>query len=332
MRKVLVGTLGDSPGVVTEAIDKLKEEGIEIDEVVLLTTKDNDTKESAKLLSAHLPKYYENKLHVSDIRGVDTYFDIDSQESLLDFMQNACEVLRTLKKRNLGTYVCIAGGRKTMSALMALAVQIYGAKSLFHVISDDPDLEQKGKISELRNIRDERKINEILHPDPAIIKLVKLPFIGLFPWIGDIVDGLKGKNVKQDIKNVLKDNDLISDLGVTDTGKIVLNILESVESLPEPYQDEMKVRLSASEPKYKNEIQNMVEKIKRRFSFIKEISDIGWKQGVPKVIAKEGNILEVYFRNRKGFNLALRLVTTATTSGQLEKARQELEKFLEKEG
>jgi CRISPR-associated protein Csx14 len=75
----------------------------------------------------------------------------------------------------------------------------------------------------------------------------------------------------------------------------------------------------------------MVNKLKRRFSFICELSDIPWKQGVPKVLAKEGNILEVYFPSRKGFNLALKLVTTATTSGQLEKAKQEVERFLNKE-
>ncbi len=330
MKKVLVATLGDSPGVVTEAIDKLKEERIEINEVILLTTKDNDTKESANLLSNHLTKYYENKIYISDIRGIDTYFDVDSQESLLDFMQNLCDVLRTLKKRNSEVHVCIAGGRKSMSALMTLAVQIYGATSLFHVILDDLELEQEGKIDKLRN-KDEREINQILHPDLSIIKLVKLPFIGLFPWIGDILKGLKGEEVSKDIKNILKDNNLIRDSGATDIGRMVLNILESVESLPEPCPHEAKVHLSSKEPKYKDRLQEMVNKLKRRFSFICELSDIPWKQGEPKVLAKKGNILEVYFPSRKGFNLALKLVTTATASGQLEKARQEVEKFLEKE-
>lgn len=316
--------------MVTEAIDKLKKEGTEIDEVILLTTKDNDTKESAKLLSNHLPTYYENKIHISNIRGIDTYFDIDSQESLLDFMQNACEILKTLKKRNVETHVCIAGGRKSMSALMTLAVQIYGATSLFHIILDDLELEQKGKISNLRN-KDEREINEILHPKLAVIKLVRLPFIGLFPWIGDILKGLKGQEISKDIRNILKDNNLIRDSGITDIGKTVLNILESVESLPEPCLYEAQVHLSSKEPKYKDRLQEMVNKLKRRFSFICELSDIPWKQGVPKVLAKEGNILEVYFPSRKGFNLALKLVTTATTSGQLEKAKQEVERFLNKE-
>jgi len=325
-----VATLGDSPGVVTEAIDKLREEGIEIDEVILLTTKDNDTRESAKLLSDHIPKYYQSKLHISDIRGIDTYFDVDSQESLLDFMQNACEILKTLKKRNVETHVCIAGGRKSMSALMTLAVQIYGATSLFHIILEDLELEQEGKISNLRN-KDEREKNQILHPDPSIIKLVKLPFIGLFPWIGDILKGLKGEEVNKDIKNILVDNNLIHNSEITEIGKTVLNILESVESLPEPYPHEAKVHLSSKEPKYKDKLQEMVNKLKSRFSFICELNDIPWKQGEPKVLAKEGNILEVYFPSRKGFNLALKLITTATTSGQLERARQEVEKFLEKE-
>ena len=37
-----------------------------------------------------------------------------------------------------------AGGRKTMSALMTIAAQIYGARVLCHVVPLDEDLERQG--------------------------------------------------------------------------------------------------------------------------------------------------------------------------------------------
>ena len=39
MKKILLATLGESPAVVTEAIDRLQADGIDIEPVIVLTTK-----------------------------------------------------------------------------------------------------------------------------------------------------------------------------------------------------------------------------------------------------------------------------------------------------
>jgi len=242
-------------------------------------------------------------------------------------MQKACSTLRDYRKRNWETYISIAGGRKTMSTLMLLAVQFYGATKAFHVLVEDLELEEQGRMSNLRH-RAEQEQRKILHPDLSLVKIVQLPFIGLFPWMSDILTALRGQTVQsKDIKEVLESANLIYEGKVTDDGKVVLSILESVESLPEPCPHEPKIQLDKSEPRFKKQIEETARKLCHRFAFICEVEDIGWRSGIPKVSIRENN-LEIYFRNPKGFNLGLRIKTTAGSEGQLNRAKSELEKFL----
>jgi CRISPR-associated protein Csx14 len=329
MKRVLISTLGESPPVVTEALDILKSEGKKIDQVVLLTTIDSHTEESANLLIKHIFKIYQGT-NIYPI-SIEAYGDIDSEKALLDFMIKACGVLRDNIKRENEVFVSIAGGRKTMSALMMLAVQIYGAKELFHIIVDDPELEERSRITQLRKFS-EREQNEILHPDLRKIKIVRMPFIGLFPWIGDIVKILKGGQTdKKEIRELLVSNKLIENNKPTQLGESFLKILEQVESRPEPCDKELIIRLDRSEPKFKKEIQQITRKLKDRFSYMCEIRDIGWREGEPKVKVEPPDKLKIFFKSRKGFNLSLLLTTTAKTSGQLEVAKKEVEEFMKRE-
>lgn len=329
MKRVLVSTLGESPPVVTEALDILKKEGKKIDQVILLTTIDSHTEESANLLIEHIPKIYEG-INIYPI-SIGAYGDIDSEDALLDFMIKACGVLRDKIKWGGEVFVSIAGGRKTMSALMTLAVQIYGAKELFHIFVDDQELEERSSIIRLRNFSESEQ-NEILHPDLSKIKIVRMPFIGLFPWVGDIVKTLKGEQTgKREIRDLLVSNKLIENNKPTQLGESFLKILESIESRPEPCDKEPIIRLDRSEPKFKKEIQQIAQKLKNRFSYICEIRDTGWREGEPKVKVEPPDKVKIFFKSRKGFNLSLLLTTTAKTSGQLEVAKKEVEEYMEKE-
>ncbi|MDR7416047.1 MAG: CRISPR-associated protein Csx14 [Armatimonadota bacterium] len=151
MKKVLLATLGEAPAVVTEAVDRLRAEGIFVDSVVVLTTKDTGAKSALELLSEHLPSYYQPKVTLLDARVLGTFYDVDSDAAALEFMNHACGALRDYRKKGWEVYACIAGGRKAMAALLALAVQFYGAQRLFHVLVDDPELEEEGHILKLRN-------------------------------------------------------------------------------------------------------------------------------------------------------------------------------------
>ena len=59
MSNILIATLGISPGVITEAMDLLIEQGCQPDGVILLKTQNDRVKQSYDLLLEHIPSYYE---------------------------------------------------------------------------------------------------------------------------------------------------------------------------------------------------------------------------------------------------------------------------------
>jgi len=324
MKRVLISTLGESPGVVTEAIDYLKSRGITPDKVIILTTEDTDAQDSVYLLSDHIPKHYGMKENlISDfVKGA--YEDIDSMEAVVRFLELSCSWLRAYRGDEV--YVSIAGGRKTMAALMTLAVQIYGAKELFHIILQDEDLESSSRIRNLKHLDPARQAI-ILHPEPSKLRYVRMPFIGLFSLIGDIVTALKGRDASPEVKKLLTESDLLKNGSPTEIGKTVLRLLESVENTPGPCPERATIDLRNHH--HLMERERMAQKLVSRFNFICKVTDSRWKEGQPKVKEVSPNKLEVYFRSREGFDLALLLTTTAKSEGELGRAGQLIREFLE---
>lgn len=321
MKKVLIATLGDSPPVITEAIDKLHSQGIELDEVVLLTTKDADAQDSAELLQQHIYKYYQGRLYVSYL-SIPAYEDIKTPEEVVEFLREACEQLkRYLSYREpWEIYVSIAGGRKAMSAMMTLAVQFYGATSLFHIIVEDPDIEEQSHIKRLKHNPNREAI---LHPDLNKVTMVHIPILGLFPWINDILNALRGHPIPEPkIKEILERHGLISQGRTTTLGRMILEVLEEVENAPSPRETPPKLPPQI-EPPHKT----VIEKISH-FYFVTEIAYIRWREGQPLVrIDEEGNV-EINFHSRRCPRLALKLATTAKTEGQCQWVKKHLESFL----
>jgi CRISPR-associated protein Csx14 len=330
MKKVLLATLGESPAVITEAIDRLRADGVSIDFVVVLTTQDTYAQDALKLLSDHLPAYYDGQVVWIDARILEAFYDVDSDSAALEFMNQACAALRDYRKMGWEVYACIAGGRKVMSALLALAVQFYGAQRLFHVLVEDPVLEEEGHVLKLKNKPPEEQ-NRALHPPVEQIKLVNLPFIGLFPWLGDIIAGLKGSPVRPEVKSLLEENHLISAGKPTPMGEMVLQVLESVDALPEPRQGECQKQLAKKEPKEKKQTEEWADRLANRFPFIERIDDIGWREGESKVKTEPPDALVVFLPGRRVSGIGFRLKTTAKTQGQLERARQEVERWVDQE-
>jgi CRISPR-associated protein Csx14 len=331
VKKVLLATLGETPVVVTEAIDRLKIDGIRIDYVVILTTKDTDAQDALALLSEHIPVYYNNEVCLFDARVLDTFYDVDTDEAALEFMKQTCAALRDYRKKNWEIYTCIAGGRKVMSALLALAVQFYGANMLFHILVSDPEIEEKGNISKLKNIPTEHH-NRIFHPHIDKIKIIRMPFVGLFPLLDDLLSALNEKPERPEMQKLLEQNNLWEGGRITELGRRILEILESVETLPPPRQtEECEKNLAHKEPKEARATQDWADKICRRFLFVKRIEDIGWRQGEPKVRQELPNRLIVYLPGRRISGIGFRLTTTAQTDGQLKRAAQEVERWIVKE-
>jgi len=172
-KRLLIATLGTSPAVVTEAIDLLSEQGQRPDRVCIIKTRDPDVNKSYELLSKHIPVHCGIELEKPI--EIQSYEDIDSNEMAIKFMRHACQVLKTYSN-NYECYVCIAGGRKVMSALLALAVNLYGAERLFHIWAPR-DLENDTEIRIIRSYP-ENVLIKTLHPklgDPDSPRIVDLP-------------------------------------------------------------------------------------------------------------------------------------------------------------
>ncbi len=332
-KKLLIATLGTAPPVITEAIDLLNEQGLRPDGVVLLYTEDPDVHTSLSLLNQHLPEHCGISWVVPVPVG--THGDIDSTDAAVEFMRIACTQLRTYRN-DYRLFVNIAGGRKAMSALLALAVQFYGAERLFHVWVP-PWLEQEGEIGQLRNLTPEQ-INERLHPPVNRApqdrpRLVDLPFIALFPMLPDIREALAGKGPPaKDVKSILVGAGLLARDGTpTPLGERVAAILDLVEALPPARQKEPEVHIPPHH--YKDRLERFARELVGYAPFVVEARGEQWGQGEPGVHAQPPRDLVVRARLGTDIRFQLRLVTTATTSGELEAARRHVERYVQrKEG
>ncbi|MGC8839053.1 MAG: CRISPR-associated ring nuclease, partial [Anaerolineae bacterium] len=252
-------------------------------------------------------------------------------EAAVEFMQEACRILKTFRDSGDRLFVCIAGGRKAMSSLLVLAVQFYGAERLFHIWAP-PWMEANGEINCLRKLPPE-SLTERLHPSLNAPKsdrprMVDLPFIGLFPLLGDILGALKGQTLPaKDLKQMLIASSLLTKQGdPTPLGQQVASILDSVEGLPPARQGECKVHIAKHH--YQDKLERFARELCNRFPFVTEVHTEEWKQGEEQVKAEGSNAIIVGIRLGTDILFRLRLVTTATNPGQLEAARKAVERWI----
>ena len=331
-KKLLIATLGTSPAVITEAIDLLDEQGLRPDGVVLLYTEDYEVRQSLDLLRQHLPNHCGIAWVVSVPVG--EHGDIDSTEAAVEFMQVACAQLRVYRKEHR-LFVNITGGRKSMAALLTLAVQFYGAERLFHIWVP-PWLEQEGEIENLLNLSEEEIIRH-LHPpldcDPTERpRLVDLPFLSLFPMLPDIREALRGKAYPvKEVKALLVGAGLLAkDGSPTPLGERVAAILDLVEALPPARQTEPKVHVSGH--RYQDRIKRFAWELIGYAPFVLEVRGEQWGQGEPGVRVQPPRDLIVRVRLGTDIRFQLRLITTATTKGELEAARRHVERYVQRRG
>ncbi|MCG3144831.1 MAG: hypothetical protein HONDAALG_02304 [Gammaproteobacteria bacterium] len=237
---ILISSLGESPAVVTEAIDKLEEaEGIRFTQVVTLGTDESEVRQGCAILNEHMVDHYADRsiVYLHEAIGAT---DVLTEKDNLDYLALVAKWLKTSK--HLGdVYVSLAGGRKTMSALMALAVQIYGAKLLCHVVHLQMSDSLQRDMNAANLSRNREEWETLLHPASEEIELVRLPVISLFPWINDFLRALGGQEVDKldaPVRTLLEDNHLVERQGggwrVTASGRQLHDILNDIQLLPDP--------------------------------------------------------------------------------------------------
>jgi len=327
---VLLATLGERPGVVTAALDLLTDR---VRKVGWFYTSDPDVEAASEVLLEHIPNHY-NVVEIFGLWRLESE-DLKGADDVVRLFVRIGQTFRTVRDMRHPLYLCIAGGRKAMTAAMAIAAQLFGADRLFHIWLDpDFELEYGDRLDgiSLRNMDDNDR-DRYLHPPKDQIALVELPFVATVTMLPQIIAALRGSRVEKQqvrIKDVLCRTGLLSSNGEpTDLGKQLLKVVEQVEALPMPYVGEPEVKLSAEHRRRQGLIQEkMAEPLKRSCPYIKVIRQIEYEKGKRGVWVQRGELvsqIKVYKELRPNWGFGLLLETTAETEGQ----RQALMRLIE---
>lgn len=324
-QKILLCTLGLSPAVVTESIDALKaQKGILPDQVIICTSKNMDIWEYG------IPILREDigEQQVICIPGA----DLRTAHDNLEFATQVGGLIKTLNRQNNELYVSLAGGRKSMSAIMLMLVQLYGARMVFHVLL--PEEDEKGLMIKQEALfklaRDER--SRYLHPKN--VELVEIPFVSLFLLLNDFTAILQGRktDASASAMQLLKSNRLVDSGGSpTENGRAILKMLSEVDSWPEPAFTTSEKKISGLNHKLSSRERNRIGTVVQRLASIQYITEINggeWDRSRKGVHIDADNSLRVYLKDsEKG--ICLILGTTAQTKGQSEKLKGMVEKMLD---
>ena len=322
-KNVLLSSLGLSPAVVTETIDALEKTGLQIDTVILLSTSDE------RIINTYVPLLQDDFLdtyqgRIELVAALITNDDIWTVQDNLEFIKLATTFLNTYRKRGDNVYVSIAGGRKTMSAAMAIVAQLFGAKGLYHVLVPEEIERKRIDYEELKNSPEARR--EAFHPDVLLMELVSIPVVGLFPYMSQITSVLQGASAKHlaDVTDLLRENELIDAKGTpTQAGRNLLEILSDVEMAPEASTtppSEKTISMpdhSFGADRDRKKLQTIAHRI-RYSPFVNRITTTDWNSKTQqKYRINDDKSITFFIPNTKK-GLTLKVFTTATTRAQAE--------------
>ncbi|MCS7103187.1 MAG: CRISPR-associated ring nuclease [Candidatus Korarchaeum sp.] len=239
----VVAPLGLSPPVVTEFVQWLESNGIDIDSIVLVETNEVEVLAGAKLVKVALELRYP-RLKVKEL--ILGYPDVDDQERALDFLKEVSEIVGSLRPKKV--YLLISGGRKAMSVAVALISQFFPSE-VYHVVSKNVkivnlELERlRAKINELYESEDPQAyyranedLEKLMFPNLGDYKVIRIPTIPypdqVLSEVRRALEGTKVKDLSFNIVPLLSEVGLVQLAGgrtvATDMGKKVLEILERI--------------------------------------------------------------------------------------------------------
>src|SRR5947209_3295622 len=115
MANILIASLGESPIVVTAMYDLLTErEKYELDKVVVLRPQGDDVRLGYDLIEDALKDKCTLELYPL------TFKDANDEATSYTFLQTLVDLLSKHQKNGDRVYLSLAGGRKSISALMAV--------------------------------------------------------------------------------------------------------------------------------------------------------------------------------------------------------------------
>jgi CRISPR-associated protein Csx14 len=225
------------------------------------------------------------------------------------------------KRSNI--YLSMAGGRKTMSASMAILAQIYSARAITHVLVPN-EIESKGIITELEKIQDKEKRKEILHPKNK--NLILFPVIGISSLRNEIIQILKkqlGPYDEKALAIVRTSNFVDKDDNPTDLGKDYLELLEDITDTPPISTKKPSEKWKISHKPISKNLNQFVQKV-TEYPYVDLVEDVKYDPSpVTRIKGTEDTkiIAQVADGDK---SVILRIYTTARTESQAKKIKKEL--------
>ncbi len=182
--KVLISLLGLAPGVVTGAYYALYngwgvEKPVRVNKVVTLGTSEMGVTRFEEEIAREFTRWHREKgkspvQYDKTCRLRINAEDVNDEKSISQFQAQLIELLQTYQDDEV--YLVVAGGRKSMAALAATAVQVYGrsVKGMYHLYIDK-DLEEDGSSSRFWLIDSQRR-QLVMRPPANRCWLVQIPF------------------------------------------------------------------------------------------------------------------------------------------------------------
>ncbi len=166
---VLVASLGDSPVVVSSMYDLLtKQKNLTIDRVKVLMPKDEEIQLAYNQVKEALTDTYVYP-------EILNFEDADSWGKACRFLQELYKKLDQYQKQDDSVYLSLAGGRKSMAALMAWVVPFFPCvKKLYHIL--DEKEENFLTAHQILHERPASEFSQLMHPDLQQLTLVEIPF------------------------------------------------------------------------------------------------------------------------------------------------------------
>lgn len=323
---ILLISLGRSPAVIPETLDALLENNIFIKRTYIVTTSDDTIlNECIPLILQDFEKYYKPKnMELKAWQCILSSDDIYTERDNLNLMINVAKLFKKEKGNNI--YISMAGGRKTMSAAMALLAQIYSARAITHVLVSE-EIEKSGNIYTLKNLN-QNQIEAIFHPKEK--RLIFFPVIGVSWMLTDMIKALQGdevQNLRKDVREILIENGLLDENSKpTPLGRLLYKLINDIEKFPEPSLNEPYLKFKKNEPNTPKGYKKFVMRLSY-VPFIEKI--IGLKfinSSETRIndITPEGIIICQYSDGNLAY--VLKLLTTARTKGETEMVRKYIKK------
>ena len=173
MANILIASLGESPIVVTGTYLKVKEQIGTIDKIVVLHPEGFWIPKGYKMIEQVLKE--ECPVEAWPL----PFEDADTEEETFTFLRELFGLLSLFQSPEDHVYLSLAGGRKNMSALMALAVPFFPhIKKLYHLLDRHEHTSRYNfkSIQTLSNIKNPIGLQRTMLPPSQDLILVDIPF------------------------------------------------------------------------------------------------------------------------------------------------------------